>query len=80
MDLCYLTAVFFSVELGPANSSSGPPPLPVLAENLWGLVEWVLYEPYVLPATNHQCQRTEHKALTLSSGLASSILHPPPDS
>jgi len=52
---------------------------PVSEENLWGLVEHgFLNGPDVLLATQPSVSKQwrEHKALTLTSGLASSFLHP----
>jgi len=46
-----------------------------------GLVEWNFYKPGVPPVTNRQCQCNEETQCTnLTSGLASSFHHPPPDS
>jgi len=40
----------------------------------------VIYEPFALPVTKRQCQRTEgYMVLTWTRGLASFFLHPSPD-
>ena len=51
-------------------------------ENCWGLVKWGFYGLDVLPSTQPLVSKhwREHKALTLTGSLASSSLHPEPDS
>jgi len=67
----------FPREPGSVNSPSGPRSLlplpPVREENLWALMERGFYGADVLPATQPSVskQPREHKALTISSGLAS---------
>jgi len=55
---------------------SSPPPFP--AENLWGLVEFGFYGSDVLPVSQPSVSKHwgKHKALTLTSDLALSFLHP----
>ena len=66
---------------GSISSPAGPLSLRVLEENLWWLVEWCFYGLNVLPATQPSVlgHWREHKALTLTSRLASSFLHSPLD-
>jgi len=69
---CFSTWIWVSqFRLGPS--------LPLLEDNLWWLVELGLfYRMDVLPATQPSVQKysREHKALTITSSLASSFLHP----
>ena len=67
-------------EPGSASSPSGPRPASVLEENLWGLMKRGFYGLHVLPATQPPVSKPwrEHKALTITSGLALSFLHPQP--
>jgi len=66
--------VIFQVNLGHPVPPSDPPPPPVLL-----LVKRVFYELEVLPATQPSVSKhwREHKALTITSSLTWSILHPP---
>jgi len=66
------------------GSPSGPPPY-VPEENLWGQVEWGFYGPAQMSflSIKHQFSLkawNRTNALTLTSGLASSFLHPPSNS
>jgi len=63
-------------EPGSVSSPSGSPPS-VLEDSLFGLVEWVFYGLYVLPATQPPVSKhwKGHKALTLTSDLASCYFH-----
>ena len=67
---------FFPDDRGSAGFSSGPPPPPVLWREPLGLVQRVFYRPDVLPVTQPSVSKhwREHKAITLTSGLASSSL------
>jgi len=69
-----LTAIFPDE---PASSSPGRPPASVLEANLFELVEQVFYGLDAFPVIQSSVSRhwKECKALTLTSGLASSFLH-----
>ena len=71
----------FPGEPGSAGPSSGPPPWPVLEENIWGSVEQDL-RTRCLHATQPSVSKhwRKHKALTPTCGLTSSFLDLPMDS
>jgi len=77
----HLMAIFPG-EAGSAGLQSGTSPSPVVEENFWQLAEWSFYGPDAHPATQPSVSNhwREHIALTLTSVLTSSFLHPPPDS
>jgi len=55
---CFHLMAIFPGEPGSAGSTSGPPPLTVLEQNLWGLLDSFTGQMSLLPP-NHQHQGTE---------------------